>query len=95
MSKFTESTEKVISGNCSLALEEAQPEDLGVLNTEVFTDLFRQIIVHDVLEVHLVEVVSPWVQDREARMIDALCSVLNNVVANKIEVSFIGLNRVE
>ena len=94
VSKLTEGAKEVISRDGSLALEEGEPEDLGVLSTEDGANFAGQIIVHDVLKVDLVEIVSPWVQHREALVLYALGTVLLNVLLKELELSLVGVDRV-
>jgi hypothetical protein len=89
---LSEGSKEVISRDSRLTLEETKPEDLSVLNTEVCAYLFGQVIVHNILEVNFVEIVSPWVEHREAFVLNALLSVLRDVISDECEVGFISLN---
>ena len=93
--QLAQCAEEVVSRHRCLALEETEPEDLGVLNPEVFANLSRKVVIHDVLEVHLVQIVSPRVEDGEALMVDALSAVLHDIIADEGEVRFVGLNWVK
>lgn len=65
---------------------------MSVLGAEVLADLGSEVIVHDVLEVDLVKIVSPWVQHGEALVLDALGAILEDVVADEGEVRFVSVN---
>lgn len=90
--EFSQSTEEVVSRDGSLTFEEAQPKYLGVLNSKVLADLLSEIIIHDVLEVDLVQVVGPRVQHGEALVVNALSAVLHDVISDKLKVGLVGLN---
>ena len=49
-----------------------------------------EIIIHYIFEVNLIEIVGPWVKDREALMLDALLSELRNIVFQEFKVCFVG-----
>ena len=49
-----------------------------------------QIIVHDVLEVNLIEIVGPWMEHRETLMLNSLLAELCNIVFQELEVCFVG-----
>lgn len=89
---LSKGSKEVISRDSRLTLEETKPEDLSVLNTEVCAYLFSQVIVHNILEVNFVEIVCPWVEHREALVLNALLSVLRDVIRDECEVGFISLN---
>ena len=61
--QLTEGTKEVISRNSSLTFEESEPKDLSALSFEDAANFGGQVVVHDVFEVDLVQIVSPWVQD--------------------------------
>jgi len=63
VSQFTEGTKEVVSRNSSLTFEESEPKDLSTLSFEGAAHFGGQVVVHDVFEVNLVQIVSPWVQD--------------------------------
>ena len=67
---------------------------MGVLSSKVLTHLGGQIVVHDIFEVHLIKVVCPWVEDREALVLDTLSPVLLDVFTDEFEVSLISGDRV-
>jgi len=60
VSKLSQGAEEIVSGHCSMALEERQPEHLGVLGAEVLADSSCQVIVHDIFEIDLIQVIGPW-----------------------------------
>lgn len=93
--ELAQSTEKVVGRDCGLALEETQPENLGALDFEILADFGSEVVVHDVLKVHLVQIVGPRVQHREALVVDALRPILHDVVANEAEVCLVGFNRIK
>ena len=93
--ELSQSTEKVIGRDCGLAFEETQPENLGALDFEILADLGGEVVVHDVLEVHFVQIVGPRVQHREALVVDALRPILHDVVANEAEICLVGFNRIK
>jgi len=49
-----------------------------------------QIIIHDVFEVNLIEIIGPWVEHREAFMLDSLLAELRNIVFQEFKVCFVG-----
>ena len=67
---------------------------MGARRLELAADLIGQVVVHDVLEVDLVEIVGPWVKHGEALILDALGAVLLDVFLEELEVSFISVDRV-
>ena len=73
-----------------MTLEEREPEDLGVLGAEVVADLLSKVVIHDVFEIDFVKIVGPWVEHREALVLDSLRSVLHDVVADELEVGLVG-----
>lgn len=95
MRQLAQCTEKVVCRHRCLTLEKTEPENLGILNPEVFANLSRKIVIHDVLEINLVQIVSPRVEDGEALMVDALSTILQDIITDEGEVRFIGLNRVK
>jgi len=94
LAHFAQGSEEVVSGDSGLALEPGEPEGLSGGVAQVGADLASQVVVHDVLEVHLVEVVGPGVQHREALVLDALAAVLHDVFLNEGEVSLVGAHGV-
>ena len=57
--------------------EECEPEDLSILGgSQLFTNPFRQIIVHDVSEVDLVDIIGLAVLDGQALGLDLLGTIL-------------------
>jgi len=89
---LTESSKEVISSDCSLTVEEGEPEDLSVLGLKAGHDLISQVVVHDVFEINFVEVISPWVENAEAFMLDALGSILDDILFDEFEGGLIGGN---
>ena len=49
-----------------------------------------KIVVHDIFEIDLVKIVGPWMEDREAFVLDSLAAVLGDVVLDEGEVSLVG-----
>ena len=49
-----------------------------------------QIIVHNVLEVNLIEIVGPWMEHRETLMLNSLLAELCNIVFQELKVCFVG-----
>ena len=94
LAELTDGSEEVISRDGSLALEEREPEDLGVLAGEGLHDLVGEVVVHDVLEINLVEVVGPGVQHGEALVLYALVTELLDVLLQELEVGLVGLHGV-
>lgn len=94
LAELTDGTKKVVGGDGSLALEESEPEDLGVLAGESLHDLVGEVVVHDVLEVDLVEIVGPGVQHGEALMLYALVAELLDVLLQELKVGLVGLHGV-
>ena len=92
--KLAESSEEVIGRNGGLTLEESEPENLGALSLEDGANFGGQVVVHDVLEVDLVQVISPWVQNGESLVLYALRTILHNVRLEELKVSLIGVDRV-
>lgn len=92
--ELSKGAEEVIGRDGGLALEEGEPEDLRVLSLEIFANLAGQVVVHDVLEIDLVEVVGPGVQHGEALVLDALLTVLLDVLLDELEVRLIGVHGV-
>ena len=92
--QLTEGAKEVIGGNGGLALEEGEPEDLGVLGAEELAHLSSQVVVHDVLEVNFVEIVGPWVQHGEALVLYALSAVLLDVFLEELEVGLVSVDGV-
>ena len=92
--RISESLEKVVSGHRCLAFEIRKPKYRSILVIQAFKYLLIDIVIQDVLKVHLVQVVSPWVQYREALMLDALGSILLDILLDELEISLIGMNRV-
>ena len=62
---------------------------MGILGAEVVTYFLGQVVVHDVFEIDLVEIVSPWVKDREALVLDSLGAILHDVVTDEVKLGFI------
>ena len=94
VAQLAEGAEEVIGGDGHLALEESKPEDLGALGLEGLADLVGEVIIHNVLEVDLVEIVGPGVQHGEALVLDALLAVLLDVLLEELEVRLVGVDRV-
>lgn len=46
-----------------MTFEESKPEYLSVLSAKFVTNLLGKIVVHDILEIDLVEIIGPWVQN--------------------------------
>ena len=90
VSYFVKSVEEVIGTHSSLTLEEGEPEDLGVLSLKAGAYLGGQVVVDNIFEVNFVEVVGPWVEHREALVLDALSTVLENVITDVGEVGLVG-----
>lgn len=67
-----------------MGLEEREPEYLGVyIGREQLTDGAALILVDDVLEVHQVEIIGPWMQDGEASVAHVLKSESFNFTLNE------------
>ena len=92
VAQLAEGTEEVIGRDGHLALEERKPENLCALGLEGLADLVGEIIIHNVLEVDLVEIISPWVQHGEALVLDALLAVLLDVFLEELEVSLVSVD---
>lgn len=58
-------------------------------------NLVYQIVVYDVLEVNRLELISPWMEDSEALVLDVLVSEPLDVLTDKLIVSLIGLDGVD
>ena len=63
---------------------------MGVLSSKVLTYMWCEIVIHDVFEVNLIEIVSPWMKHREALMLDALLAELRDIVFQEFKVSLVG-----
>ena len=61
--ELTKCSKEVVSGDSSLTFEESKPEYLSVLGAKFITNFLGKIVVHDVLEIDLVEIIGPWVQN--------------------------------
>lgn len=90
VSYFVKCVEEVVSTHSSLTLEEGEPEDLGVLSLKASAYLGGQVVVDNIFEVNFVEVVGPWMKHREALVLDALSTVLENVITDVGEVGLVG-----
>ena len=86
---FAQGTEKVISTHGSLTLEECEPEDLSVLSLQMLAHLLAQVVVHNVLEIDLIEIVGPGVEDGEAFVFNFLFAVLKNIIAQKFKICLV------
>ena len=60
------------------------------MSSEVVTDFSSKIIVHDVLEVNFIEIVGPWMEHREALMLDTLAAELADIVPQELKVCLVG-----
>ena len=49
-----------------------------------------KIIVHYVFKVNLIEIVGPWMEHREALVLDALLAELGNIIFQEFKVCFVG-----
>lgn len=58
----------------------------------MLNDLCFQVVVDNVLHVNCIEVVSPWMEDLEALVLDSLLSVSLNVVVEEGEGSLVSLD---
>ena len=63
---------------------------MGVLSSKVFAHMRGEIIIHYIFEVNLIEIVGPWMEHREALMLDALLAELRNIVFQEFKVCFVG-----
>lgn len=91
---FTKGLEEIVSGDRSLALEVGEPEDAGMEGAEATNHLVGDVVVDDVFEINLVQVVSPGVKHGEALVLDALNTVLFDVLSDEFEVGLVGADRV-
>ena len=94
VAEFAEGAKEVISRDGGLALEAGEPEDLGILGSQMLAHFAGQIVVHDVLEIDFVQIIGPWVQHGEALVLDALDTVLLDVLLEEFESRFISGDRV-
>jgi len=94
LAHLSDSLEELISGTSLLWLEEREPEDLGHGVGEGLADILRQVIVNDVLEVHVIEFVGPGVEDLEALVVHLLTPESEDVFLDKLEVSLVSLDGV-
>ena len=92
-SKLSNCLKEFISRATQLRLEEGEPEDLGVdaLGEEA-ADLLLKVVVDDVLDVNCVKIVSPWVKDLEAFVLDVLFSVSFDIIPEELESGLVGLD---
>jgi len=67
---------------------------LRALGLQILAHFSGQVVIHDVLEVDLVEVVSPWVQHGEALVLNFLRAVLLDVLLEELELGFVGVDGV-
>ena len=65
---------------------------MGARRLELVADLIGQVVVHDVLEVDLVEIVGPRVEHGEALILDTLGAVLLDVFLEELEVSLVSVD---
>ena len=63
---------------------------MGILSAEMLAHLRGEVVIHDIFEIDLVEIVGPWVKNREALVLDPLCAILHNVVPDELKVSLVG-----
>ena len=92
--ELAEGSKEIISRNGCLTLEEGEPEDLSVLSSQVIAYFLSQIVVHNILEVYLIQVVSPWMQNGEAFVLDALITVLLDIGLEEVKTGLISVDRV-
>lgn len=62
---------------------------MGSLSIQSTANLGCQVVVNNVLEINLVKIVCPRVQDREAFMLNSLSAVLFNIFSHKFEASLV------
>jgi hypothetical protein len=79
-----EGPNELVSGGSQLRLEKREPEDARLVRLERLAHLLCLILVDHVLEINLVEVVGPGVQDLEALVFHVLCAVALHIGLNEL-----------
>lgn len=77
-----------------MALEVGEPEYTSFHRLEMLHNLVADVVVNNIFEINLVKVVGPWVQDREALVLDALRAILLNILLDEIKFRLVGTDRV-
>lgn len=91
---FSQCLEEIISGDRWLAFKIGKPEYSGILMAQVFNNLIIDVVVDDIFEINLIKIICPWMQNRKALVLNALDSVLLNIFLDKLEIRFVGSDRV-
>lgn len=92
--EFTERNEEFVGRYRALGLEEGEPENLRVLCAEKRANFLSQVVVQDVLEINVVKVVGPRMEDLEALVLYALGAETLNIFDDEVKLAFVDVGRV-
>lgn len=57
---------------------------------QVFNNLIIDVVVDDIFEINLIKIISPWMENRKAFVLNALDSILLNIFLNKLKIRLVG-----
>ena len=78
-----------------MRLEERQPEQLSIgTSSQMLANIFFEVVVHNVLHIHSIQIVSPRVEHLEAFVLDLLFSVPFDIVLQELKGGLVGLDGV-
>ena len=92
--KVTDRTYELVSRGCKLSLKEREPENACLSAFQSFAYVMSLILVNYILEIDLVKIVCPGVQNLEAFIFHILCAVSLDVSFDKFKTGLEGDNRV-